>query len=106
MTDPNTIRQLLDQYEVSGVTQREFAARSGVAYSTFTSWLRKARALASVAPSPQWIEAPPVCQTPGPASNGGFVLEWPQGLRLRVPVGFDDADLGRLLERIATSCLR
>lgn len=106
MTDPDTIRQLLDQYQTSGLTQREFAVQNGLAYSTFTSWLGKARAAASTPTSPQWIEAPPVHRLPGPGSNLSFVLEWPQGLKLHVPVGFDDADLGRLLEVIAIPCLR
>ena len=106
MTDPDTIRQLLDQYEESGLTQRDFAAQNGLAYSTFTSWLRKARVGASGPSAPQWIEASLLHRQPGPSSEPAFVLEWPQGLKLRVPVGFDGADLGRLLDRIDLSCLR
>ena len=35
--------RLLAAYDDSGLTQKAFAAREGIAYSTFVSWLKKRR---------------------------------------------------------------
>lgn len=35
--------RLLAAYDVSGLTQKAFAAREGIVYSTFVSWLKQRR---------------------------------------------------------------
>lgn len=35
--------RLLEAYDVSGLTQKAFAEREGIAYSTFVSWLKQRR---------------------------------------------------------------
>jgi len=106
MTDPDTIQRLLQQYDASELTQREFAARAGVAYSTFTSWLRKFRAADSQDSRPAWIEAPPPPWPSGPESGANLVVEWPNGLRLHVSPGFDADDVARLMKLSAGLCSR
>lgn len=107
MTDPNTIQRLLQQYDDSDLTQRAFAVQAGVAYSTFTSWLRKFRADDFPDPPPAWIEAPPAPSGVGGAESGSdIVVEWPNGLRLHVRPGFDSGDVARLMELSAGLCSR
>jgi transposase-like protein len=52
-------RELVAQYEGSGLTQSKFARREGINYSTFVAWLgrcRRTRVMART-PSPRFIEA-------------------------------------------------
>jgi len=104
MTDSDTIRKLLDQYEQSGLTQRAFASQAGVAYSTFTSWLRKARASAVEGQSSQWIEASPLSMTPN--ASTAFVLEWPAGPTLRIGRGVDPEQADHVINLLARLCSR
>jgi hypothetical protein len=104
--DPQEIHRLLQEYEASALTQREFAVQAGVAFSTFTYWLRKFRAGAFQDLQPKWIEAPALASQ-GPAESGAdFVLEWPNGVRLHLARGFDQDDAARLMELAAHSCSR
>lgn len=52
-------RELVAQYEDSGLTQAKFARREGINYSTFVAWLgrcRRSRVVARSA-SPRFVEA-------------------------------------------------
>ena len=98
------IRRLLREYERSGLTQRQFAARSGVAYSTFTHWLRRARAGDFGPPQPEWIEAS-VPATPSPTTERDrFLLELTPDLRLHLPV--EPETIVQLLQKLRPSCSR
>jgi hypothetical protein len=52
-------RELVAQYESSGLTQSKFARREGINYSTFVAWLgrcRRTRVIARTA-TPRFVEA-------------------------------------------------
>ena len=106
MKDASEIKVLLHEYATSALTQRKFAARAGVAYSTFVYWLRKHRTGGFQEPAPEWIEAPAYPAQIGVESDAGLVLEWPGGLRLHVARGFGDEDVARLMQLAARSCSR
>lgn len=100
------IRRLLREYERSGLTQRQFATGAGVALSTLTHWLRRARAGDFDPPRAEWIEAsmPPA---PGPAEERDrFLIELAPDLRLHLPLGVEPEVIVRLLQQLRPSCSR
>ena len=98
------IRRLLGEYERSGLTQRQFAAQAGVAYSTFTHWLRRARAGDFDPPQPEWIETL-VSPVPNPANERDrFLIELAPDLRLHLPVDVEPEAIVQLLQQLRPSC--
>ena len=102
------IAQLLDAYRASGKTQRDFADANAVPLSSLVYWLGQERLRQKPEPSrrehaaPKWVEAvvgpePPQAE---PVQSRCFQLQWPNGVRLRVPADFDAAALRRLLKAL------
>jgi transposase-like protein len=77
--------RLVERYQASGVTQREFAEREGVTMSALQYWLRKARAGddggEEAAERFQFVEV--IGEEAEEAGAGGVSLELPGGLSLR-----------------------
>jgi hypothetical protein len=75
-------RELVAQYEGSGLTQSKFARREGINYSTFVAWLgrcRRTRVMGRTS-SPRFIEA----QLPaGNATPGRVEVQLPNGVVVR-----------------------
>jgi hypothetical protein len=108
---PAQIAQLLDEYRQSGKSQREFAEAHQVPLSSLVYWLGRERLRQSSEPSgpgeraPDWVEAvaappPDSASQPQATQNRPFQLQWPNGVRLRVPADFDAAALRRLLKAL------
>jgi transposase-like protein len=75
---------VLDEYERSGMTGRQFAGHVGVKYPTLMSWVQRRRRerggkVAGPGPEPRWIEA--VVEGGG---NGALAVELPGGVILRL----------------------
>ena len=74
--------RLLEAYDASGLTQKAFAEREGVAYSTFVSWLkqrrqrRRADTCQGVAPSFHEVALPM-------ASSSALEVCFPDGMVIR-----------------------
>jgi len=82
-------RQLLDRYERSGLSQKAFCLRHGVALSTLQYWRRRARDT-DREPTPSFVEIPPVTGVARALSGEATVLiELPGGVRLEVAAGTD-----------------
>jgi transposase-like protein len=90
---PAEITTILTQYRRSGLAQRAFAQRHDLSLSTFSRWLRLARA-------PKGANFVRVTLPTIPA-GADFELVFPDGRRLRVPARFDPAALRTLLEVLA-----
>jgi transposase-like protein len=90
--------KLLAAYRRSGLTQKAFAAQTGIGHSTLTSWLRKAGDPPSAGPAD---DPPALIRIPNllPAADGVAVyrLEFAGGLTVEVARGFDPEELRRLL---------
>jgi len=100
------IRRLLRDYQRSGLTQRQFAAQNGLPISTFTHWLRRARAGDFDRPQAQWIEAR-LPAAPEPATDPGrFLLEFGPDLRLHLPGDVQPDLIVQLLRQLRSSCSR
>jgi len=82
-------RQLLNRYECSGLSQKAFCQRHGVALSTLQYWRRRARDT-DQEPTPTFVEIPQVTGTAGVRSvEAAVFIELPGGVRLEVPAGTD-----------------
>jgi hypothetical protein len=90
-----TWSRLVEQWAKSGLTRQEFATKSGVNGNSLAHWkwmlAREARLAGSTIPKFVEVVAPP------PQSEG-LELVLAGGLRVRIPHGFDAAELRRLLQ--------
>lgn len=82
-------RQLLARYERSGLSQKAFCQRHGVALSTLQCWRRRARDT-DQEPTPSFVEIPQVTGIARALSvEAAVFIELPGGVRLEVLVGTD-----------------
>ena len=82
-------RRLLARYERSGLSQKAFCLRHGVALSTLQYWRRRARDT-DQEPTPTFVEISQVTGTAGVRSvEAAVFIELPGGVRLEVPAGTD-----------------
>jgi transposase-like protein len=89
--------QLLAAYRRSGLTQREFAAESGVSLSSLVLWLRKYGRRSPAAVRPPFIALPtglPAVTSPPRA----YAIDFRGGHRLEIARGFDRDELEYLCQ--------
>ena len=91
---PAQTDRLLAQYRRSGLTQRQFAAKAGIGYSTLTLWLRKATS-ASKPPKSTFVAVPNLLSTP---TAPAYRLRFSGGLSVEVASGFRSEELASLLQ--------
>ena len=91
---------MLDRYERSGLSQKAFCQRHGVALSTLQYWRRRARDT-NQAPTPSFVEIPQVSGMSRSLSNeAAVIIELPGGVRFEIPTGTDAQWLSGLLRAI------
>ena len=94
-------RALIDEQEASALTVREFAAARGVAPSTMFWWRSKLRRDRRAGDT----QLVPVDVVDGVADqSAGMELVIRDGIVLRLPRGFDEADLRRVLAAVGKPC--
>lgn len=91
---------MVERYERSGKSQREFCEDEGVGLTTLQLWMRKTRVGGKPAPMAfgevEWPAAP----TATPASGWGLELVSPRGWTLRRREPLDGSELARLLRSL------
>lgn len=101
-------RRWLDRHERSGLSQRDFCTRHGLALSTFTYWKRRERA-AGAAQAASFVEVPrPLGERQGvPMSDAAVVIEVPGGVRIELSATTEPKWLAGLLREMgAAGCSR
>lgn len=93
--DENQARQTIERWRASGLGVVQFAKREGISVGTFYRMRAKADA-ADPCIVPVVVRSGP---TPAPVSS--FEVELASGMKIRVAVGFDAAELVRLVEALA-----
>lgn len=88
-------RAVLAELEGSGLSADEFAARTGLDPKRLYRWRRRLRE----AERSLFVEVT-AKPTSAPVRAGVFVVELGNGRTVRVPVGFDAAELRRLVEAL------
>jgi len=103
---------ILGRYAESGLTQRVFAREAGIGVSTLQYWLRRRARLGMKgdrckASGPRALSKVSLLEVElaGEARGEGMVregyeIEWPGGMRLRLPSGFREEEVRRLLMMI------
>jgi hypothetical protein len=88
-------RELLIEQAGSGLSLRSFAESKGIKPATFYVWSRRLRIRErAVSSGPAML---PVHVLPRPPSRGCFEVTLVSGRELRVPSGFDEGELARLV---------
>lgn len=96
-TPPEKRRQIVEEFERSGMTGAQFARHIGVKYPTMMAWVQaqKRECQPEGKPGgPQWLEA---VVEPETAMSGDLSIEVPGGLRLRVSSADQAAWAGAVL---------
>jgi len=100
-------RRLFARQARSGLSAREFAEREGIAVQTFYWWRcelrRRERAQPTRQDEPEFVEVSLNPSTPT-AWVEGIDVQLPDGVLIRVPSGFDEDDLVRVLSVLRRSC--
>lgn len=100
----DAISKVLSEYRRSKLSAAAFAKSVGIAAVTLSRWQREVRVASrekAARPTP-----PPIVEVRASTSArpGSFELSLPSGMWLRVPHGFDESELGRLLQALASAC--
>jgi hypothetical protein len=86
--------KILQGYQESSLTQKEFVAQAGISLSTLHLWLKKGPA--PKRPESRFVAVPNLLSArPAPAA---YQLQWPGGLTLEVRSGFAAEELATLLQ--------
>lgn len=104
-------RQLVGDWEASGLSQAEFCRRRKLSAVTFAWWKRRLRSGGSAGPrlmggrtsSPSTGRAAFVELTL-PTRGGGYELALPGGLCLHLPADFDPERIARLVRAVVPAC--
>lgn len=75
--------ELMAAYQSSGMTQRAFAQREGIKYSTFTSWIQGRRHATAVSRKPHFAEVAVLTGSAAPVTSGELSVQLPDGTVLR-----------------------
>jgi hypothetical protein len=87
--------QILEDYRRSQLTQKQFAAQSGISVTTLQAWLRKAPDRPAPI-GPAFLAVPNLL--PAAPAPPAYRLQWPGGLSLEVRAGFVSGELAGLLQ--------
>ena len=101
-------RRWLIRYERSGLSQKAFCARHGLALSTLPYWRRRERVRTGAHSAP-FVEVQQLAgaAVPPPMTDTGVLIELPGGVRLELSQATDPKWLAGLLRELGTvACLR
>lgn len=89
---PAEIANIVSQFHASGQSRRDFAKRQGISVGSLSRWLQSSPPPG--APAPKFVRVVPAVAASTPS---WFELALPDGRRLRIPAGCDEAALRSLL---------
>ena len=93
ITTPAERVALIAQYRDSGLTQKVFARREGIKFSTFTAWLQGRRWAGKPGRKVHFTEVPLMT----PPALGGLTVQLPDGVVVRGSIASEVAALVRAL---------
>ncbi|MBK8164559.1 MAG: hypothetical protein IPK64_01200 [bacterium] len=92
---PAEIATIISQFHASGLSRRDFARRHDFSVGSLARWLQRQ---SSAPNTPKFVR---VVHAAAPTMPSWFELALPDGRRLRIPVGCDEAALRSLLGVLA-----
>lgn len=97
--------RVAEEFEASGLTQREFAGRRGLRLSTLQSWVYRRRRQASAVAAPPVRLLPVQVSSPSGSDEGRLEVVLPRGERVRFSSGTDVDYVARLVAALGrTAC--
>ena len=94
-------RDIIADCKDSGLPQREYCRAKNLSYPTFSYWRTKINKIDSQAHHDN--SATFVRRSFPPMNNAAFVLEWPDGMRLKMPNHLSREDVTDLVHRLRTA---
>jgi DNA-binding transcriptional regulator/RsmH inhibitor MraZ len=98
---------LLEEFERSGISGRQFAELAGIKYQTFATWLQKRKRqrqpASKTADTVRWLEAV-VAKAGSPVDKNSLVVLLPGGARMEVSDGKQAVLAGALVRALAQPC--
>jgi hypothetical protein len=95
---PEGLKTILAEYQSSGLTQRQYALKAGMGYSTLTKRLRQARGAGeSVKCTPAFIAV----KAAAIVRRASYQIQLPGGINLQLEPGFDPREVGCLLSLLS-----
>ena len=91
-------RNIIADCRKSGIPQREYCKTKNLSYPTFNYWRTKIKKIDS--PVCQDAPAPFVHHTFPSMNQSTFILEWPDGMRLKIPNHLSREDVTDLLFKL------
>jgi hypothetical protein len=91
-------RVVLTDCKKSGMPQREYCLTKNLSYSTFSYWRTKINKIDS--PTDDETEAPFVRRTLPSMNSSTYILEWPDGMRLKIPSHLSRENVTDLINRL------
>ena len=94
-------RDIIADCKKSGLPQRKYCKEKNLSYPTFSYWRTKINKIDSPAP---YDNSAPFVRRPFPSMNhSAFVLDWPDGLKLKIPSHLSREDVTDLVHRLRTA---
>jgi len=94
-------RDIIADCRKSGLPQREYCRTKNLSYPTFSYWRTKINMID--VPAGNDDSAPFVRRSFPSMNNAAFVLEWPDGMRLKMPNHLSREDMADLVHRLRTA---
>jgi len=94
------IGEVVARWRESGRSRAAFCREVGIASVTLTRWIRQLDASRAAKAAPVLVEV----GTHERPDRDVFEVALPKGTRVRVPAGFAEADLVRLLDVVISAC--
>ena len=91
------MRRLIDAWEGSELTQREFAEQKGLTYAAFQYWRRRLKAL-DEAEQPVLVPLRVVKSCSVAAGSDRIEVRVGKDVSISIPPGFDELEMRRVLE--------
>jgi hypothetical protein len=93
----DTWKILIDEWEESGKTRKEFCREKNVTIANFGYWRTKINKIEN--PKPQGNNTFIRCKLSSSPSKG-FFLEWPEGMKLRLPENIKIQEIAALVKAL------
>ena len=93
-------REIIVDCKSSGLPQREYCRGKNLSYATFSYW----RAKINKIDSPACDKVPFVRRSLPSLTSTTYVLEWPDGMKLRMPIHLRAEEVTNLVNGLRAAC--
>jgi hypothetical protein len=92
-------KELINEWQTSGKTRQSFCREQDVTVATFSYWRTKINKLDAAEGEVQGQDSFVRYSLPA-ALTGGYIIEWPEGMKLRFPAGIRIDEIAALINAL------